>query len=86
MLRVIRATTIFAAGAAIGAAAVAAHRVMQETGKPLQEAIAEVLAELERLIKELRINALQLIATEREANTSGHQDPKRFAESIAGQQ
>lgn len=49
----VRSLTLLAAGAVLGAAALIAHRISEETGKPLQEALAEVPSELESLLGEI---------------------------------
>jgi len=83
----VRSLAVLTAGAAIGAAAVIAHRIMQETGKPLQEAVAEVPAEIEKLYAELKAKALDVIDTARTANEGTEQDPAdNFSESSTGQQ
>jgi outer membrane murein-binding lipoprotein Lpp len=50
----VRSLVILAVGAAIGGAALIAHRVSQETGKPIQEALADVPAEVQRLYAEMK--------------------------------
>lgn len=52
-----RSLLVLATGAAIGAAALLAYRISQETGKPFQEALAEVPNELQRLIADVRVKA-----------------------------
>ena len=52
-----RSLVILAAGVVIGGAALIAYRISQETGKPLQEALADVPAEAERLFADLRTRA-----------------------------
>ena len=50
----VRSLAILAAGAAIGGVALLAYRISQETGKPMQEALSDVPAEVQRLYGELR--------------------------------
>ena len=56
-----RSLAILAAGAAIGGAALIAYRISQETGKPLQEALADVPAEAERLFADLKTRASEAL-------------------------
>ena len=50
----VKSLVVLAAGAVIGAAALIAYRISQETGKSLPESLSEVPAELERLYAELK--------------------------------
>jgi hypothetical protein len=52
-----RSVLILAAGAAIGAALLIAHRVSQETGKSFAESFADVPEEARRLFEEVRERA-----------------------------
>lgn len=56
-----RSLCVLAAGAAIGGAVLIAYRISQETGKPLQEAFADVPAEAQRLFSDLRGRATEAI-------------------------
>ena len=49
-----RSLLLLAAGAVLGGAALIAYRISEETGKPFQEALADVPSELERLYAEIR--------------------------------
>lgn len=53
----VRSLAILAAGAAIGGVALLAYRISQETGKPMQEALADVPAEFQRLFADLKVKA-----------------------------
>jgi hypothetical protein len=53
----VRSLAILAAGAAIGGVALLAYRISQETGKPMQEALADVPAEVQRLFADLKVRA-----------------------------
>lgn len=50
----VRSLVILAAGAAIGGVALLAYRISQETGKPMQEALADVPAEVQRLLADVK--------------------------------
>jgi outer membrane murein-binding lipoprotein Lpp len=50
----VRSLAILAVGAAIGGAALIAHRISQETGKPMPQALADVPAEVQRLYAEMK--------------------------------
>ena len=52
-----RSLLVLATGAAIGGAALLAYRISQETGKPFQEALADVPAELQRLVGDVKSKA-----------------------------
>jgi hypothetical protein len=54
-----RSLVVLAAGAALGGAALIAYRISQDTGKPLQEAFADVPAEAQRLFAEVRSRATE---------------------------
>jgi len=56
-----RSLLLLGAGAIMGGAAVIAYRISEETGKPFQEALSEVPAELERLYAELRVKSEQAL-------------------------
>jgi len=56
-----RSLLLLGAGAIMGGAAVIAYRISEETGKPFQEALSEVPAELERLYAELRAKSEQAL-------------------------
>ena len=57
----VRSVAILTAGAAIGVAALITYRISQESGKPLQEAIADVPAELERLYGEIKVKCSEAL-------------------------
>jgi hypothetical protein len=61
-----RSLFVLAAGAAIGGAALIAYRISQETGKPFQEALADVPAEAQVLFNDLRAKAADAIQRGRE--------------------
>jgi hypothetical protein len=50
----VRSLAILTAGAALGGVALLAYRISQENGKPMQEALADVPAEVQRLYAELK--------------------------------
>jgi hypothetical protein len=53
----VRSLAILAAGAAIGGVALLAYRISQDTGKPMQEALADVPGEVQRLLADLKVKA-----------------------------
>jgi len=53
----VRSLAILAAGAAIGGVALLAYRISQDTGKPIQEALADVPSEVQRLYADLKAKA-----------------------------
>ena len=57
----LRSLFILAAGAAIGGAALIAYRISQESGKPFQEALADVPAEAQRLFAEVKGRANEAV-------------------------
>jgi hypothetical protein len=57
----LRSLAILASGVAIGGAALIAYRISQETGKPLQEALADVPAEAQRLFADLKTRASEAV-------------------------
>ena len=56
-----RSLFILAAGAALGGAALIAYRISQETGKPLQEAFADVPVEAQRLFADVKSRATEAV-------------------------
>lgn len=83
----VRSFAVLTAGAAMGAAAVIAHRIMQETGKPLQEAVTDVPAELEKLYTELKAKTLEFMQTGLTASEdAGHDPVADSSESSPGRQ
>ena len=52
-----RSLLVLATGAAIGGVALLAYRISQDTGKPFQEALGDVPAELQRLMGEVKSKA-----------------------------
>ncbi len=56
-----RSLCILATGAALGGAALIAYRISQETGKPLQEAFADVPGEAQKLFTEIRGRAMEAV-------------------------
>jgi hypothetical protein len=50
----VKSLGILAAGAAIGGVALLAYRISRETGKPMQQALADVPAEVQRLYAEMK--------------------------------
>lgn len=63
----VRSSVLLLAGAAIGGALFLAHRVSQETGKGLTESFAEVPAEAQRMVGDIRGRVDEAIARGREA-------------------
>lgn len=57
----VKSLVALAAGAVIGAGALIAYRICQETGKSFQEALSEVPGELERLYSELRDRGTEVL-------------------------
>jgi gas vesicle protein len=55
----VRTVVLLTAGAAIGGAALIAYKISQETGKPMQEALAEVPAEAKRLFADVSSRATE---------------------------
>lgn len=70
----VRSLAVLTAGAVVGASALIAYRIMQETGKPLQEAVAEIPAELEKLYAVLKARVLETMETERTAYEGAEND------------
>jgi gas vesicle protein len=62
-----RSILILAAGAAIGAALLIAHRVSQETGKSMSESFADVPEEARRLFDEVKDRAESAVERGRQA-------------------
>lgn len=62
-----RSVLILAAGAAIGAALLIAHRISQETGKSLTESFADVPEEAKRLLDEVKDRAETAVERGRQA-------------------
>lgn len=62
-----RSILILAAGAAIGAAVLIAHRVSQETGKSMSESFADVPEEARRLFDEVKDRAESAVDRGRQA-------------------
>jgi len=50
----LRSLVLLATGAVVGVSALIAYRIAQETGKPIEEALADVPAELERLLRDVK--------------------------------
>jgi hypothetical protein len=57
----VRSLAILAAGAAIGGVALLAYRISQETGKPMQEALADVPVEIQRLLADVKIKGSEAL-------------------------
>ena len=70
----LRSLAILTAGAAIGGVALLAYRISQETGKPMQEAIADVPAEAQRLYAELRAKGGEALEKGRNAYEEKQQE------------
>ncbi len=62
-----RSLLILATGVAIGGAVLIAYRISQETGKPLQEALSDVPAEVQRLFSDVKGRASEAMDRGREA-------------------
>jgi|GEM_PF-1460331 len=58
---------LFIVGAVVGVAAFLAHRISRETGKSLVEAAAEVPAEAERYLEEIRVRGTEALEAGMEA-------------------
>lgn len=58
-MRSLRTLAVLAVGAVLGGAALIAYRISQETGKPVQEALSDVPAEIQRLYAEIRDKSAQ---------------------------
>jgi hypothetical protein len=69
-----RSLVILAAGAAVGGAALIAYRVSQETGKPIQEALADVPAEAQRIFADVKARAGEAIERGRAIYEEKQQD------------
>lgn len=54
----VKSLAVFGAGVVVGAAAVTAHRMCEETDRPLCEVMSEVPGELQRLCSEARVKAV----------------------------
>jgi hypothetical protein len=63
----VRSLAILTAGAAIGGVALLAYRISQETGKPMQQAIADVPVEVQRLYAELKAKSEEALEKGRAA-------------------
>jgi hypothetical protein len=63
----VRSVLLLAAGAAIGAALLIAHRVSQETGKSMPEAFADVPSEARRIFEEVKQRAEMAMERGRQA-------------------
>ncbi len=63
----VRSILLLAAGAAIGAALLIAHRVSQETGKSMPEAFADVPSEAKRILSEVKQRAEGAVERGRQA-------------------
>ncbi len=70
----VKSLVILAAGAAIGGAAFLAYRIAQETGKPMQEALADVPGELQRLYAEVKAKGEEALEKGRTAYEETHQE------------
>lgn len=74
MMGAVRSLVFLAAGAAVGGAALIAYRISQETGKPLQEALADVPGEAQRLFADIKARADDAIAHGREMYEEAQQE------------
>jgi len=63
----LRSFVVLVTGVAIGGALILAHRVSQETGKSLPEAFAEVPAEAQRVLEDLRARVEEAVERGRQA-------------------
>jgi hypothetical protein len=70
----LRSLAILTAGAAIGGVALLAYRISQETGKPMQQAIADVPAEAQRLYAEIRAKSGEALEKGRAAYEEKQQE------------
>ena len=70
----VKSLVILAAGAAIGGAALIAYRISQETGKPMQEALADVPGEVQRLYAEAKARGEEVLERGRAAYEDKHQE------------
>ena len=69
-----RSMVVLAAGAAIGGALLIAYRISQETGKPLQEAFADVPSEAQRLFSDVKARATEAVDRGRQMYTEKQQE------------
>jgi len=82
----VRSLVILAAGAAIGGVALLAYRISQETGKPIQEALADVPAEIQRLYAELKTKGTEAFEKGRAAYEEKQQEfTEQFREFTSAQ-
>lgn len=70
----LKSLAILTAGAAIGGVALLAYRISQETGKPVQEALADVPAEVQRLYAELKAKGNEALEKGRAAYVDKQQE------------
>jgi hypothetical protein len=70
----VRSLAILTAGAAIGGVALLAYRISQETGKPMQEALTDVPAEVRRLYAELKTKSEEALEKGRAAYEEKQQE------------
>jgi hypothetical protein len=70
----VRTLAILAAGAAIGGVALIAHRISQETGKPIQDALVDVPAEVQRLYTEMKAKSEEALEKGRAAYEEKQQE------------
>lgn len=57
----VRSLGILVAGVIVGAGAVVAYRIAQESGRPVQEVLSEVPGELGHLYSELKAKAAEVL-------------------------
>jgi hypothetical protein len=70
----LKSLAILTAGAAIGGVALLAYRISQETGKPMQAALADVPSEMQRLFGELKAKGNEALEKGRAAYVDKHQE------------
>lgn len=74
----LRACLVLATGIAIGGALVIAHRVSEETGKGFAEAFADVPAEAQRILQDVKGRAEEAIDRARQAYDQKQTDLEAF--------
>jgi hypothetical protein len=70
----LKSLAILTAGAAIGGVALLTYRISQETGKPMQEALADVPAEVQRLYGEVKARGNEALEKGRAAYVDKQQE------------
>jgi len=79
----VRSVLLLAAGAAIGAALLIAHRVSQETGKSMPEAFADVPSEAKRIFEEIKQRAEVAVERGRQAYQEKQSDIDQYMSDVS---